>query len=158
MKIEYFKKPILIKYPMDKYLQYNFNYICQIVKKIEKHYPNKDLVLIGRGSSGLILCTAVSVILTANKKNVRIAYSRKDNENSHGTSLYGIYKKEKNTKYIVIDDFVDTGSTLKFILLDLKNSNIEELDMLILSNRKCFLKMKDFEEYFNKFKFIILNK
>lgn len=70
-------------------------------------------------------------------KDIKIYISRKEFEKSHSNNLEDLDTIDvSNTCIIVIDDFLDSGSTLKSILEDIdKTLNINQnLDMLCISN------------------------
>lgn len=113
-------------------------------KNLMNHFCEKNVhvVLCYTGLSGTALCTALMMeIYKKNKKrknklNYTMMYVRKENEESHGSdieegnwdetslSLYEISQK-KEIKFVFVDDFIDTGSTLrKMVRIIKKNTNI----------------------------------
>ncbi|KKN10175.1 hypothetical protein LCGC14_1039230 [marine sediment metagenome] len=62
-----------------------------------------------RGSSGAALAYPLSAQL-----NIPIICVRKSNESSHGLSIEGTQRNIK--RYVIIDDFMESGKTIKAIL------------------------------------------
>ena len=97
---------------------------------------DKSLALIARGNSGAILSGAMAAILQESRY-VSIHMSRKSSETSHGVNLDGLYSDAfKESHIIVVDDFMETGSTVLAILQDLREKfRIEvSIDMLCVGN------------------------
>ena len=62
------------------------------------------------GSSG----AAIAFYLTI-EHNIPIIYARKDNEKSHGTIIEGNKHTKGIKKYLIVDDFVCSGDTIRHI-------------------------------------------
>lgn len=62
-----------------------------------------------RGASGAAMAYPISAQL-----NIPLIYVRKPRELSHGLSIEGTNKNI--TKYIIVDDFIETGKTIKEII------------------------------------------
>lgn len=146
-----------IKIPLDQKLPYPIGgdcallskYILDLAKAITKLYNNEEsLFLVGRGSSGAILCGALAFKLTKQKRSVQIGIVRKPNEKTHDT--YGnIDNIEECDKVIIVDDFVASGNTIKQILKVLQKECFrDKYDMLCLSNAKHVVEEADYIDYF----------
>lgn len=83
----------------------------QMVAGIKKATKEDDIiVLIGRGSSGLILCTFIASLMPITK----VIHIKKEGEQSHSTQSTSVPNpQDKSIKYILVDDFASTGTTIK---------------------------------------------
>ena len=149
MELVYLNTDTPTFYPVGAYFSsHNWQYIVNIADKIMELVEDNSIpiILIGRGSSGAIIAGAVAAILYQHNRYVRIYISRKSSENCHGTQLDGLYSDAyKDNKIIVVDDFLDTGSTILAILEDLREKFRKEvtLDMLCIGN---YLDYSSFKE------------
>lgn len=133
-------------YPVGAYFLSNWEYIRKTADRIMSVFDDGEpLILIGRGTSGAILSGALAAILQEDR-TVSIHISRKSKEDSHGVNLDGLHSDNwKDSRIIVVDDFLETGNTILAILEDLKEKFREEvtLDMLCVGN---YLDYSSFEE------------
>ncbi|MEE8113878.1 MAG: hypothetical protein V3T23_05940 [Nitrososphaerales archaeon] len=84
--------------------------IDKIAKRIMTLKKKKSFgALAFRGTSGAALAYPLSAQL-----NIPLIYVRKLNETSHGLSIEGTQRNIK--KYVIIDDFMESGKTIKAIL------------------------------------------
>lgn len=140
MELVYLNTDTPAFYPVGAYFSpHNGRYIVNIADKIMELVGDNSIpiILIGRGSSGAIIAGAVAAILYQHDRYVQIYISRKTTESCHGTQLDGLYSDAyKDNKIIVVDDFLDTGSTILAILEDLREKFRKEvtLDMLCIGN------------------------
>ncbi len=86
-----------------------------------------------RGMSGVAVTTALSLALqNLREKKVKgftkirfeFAYVRKPNEKSHGVDVEcsrGYYGLRRPHRYILVDDFIDSGSTMTSILKKIRS-------------------------------------
>lgn len=75
--------------------------------------------ILGRGLSGATMGTAVSVAL-----NKPLMLARKAGEKTHSyqeiEGWYGLTDSQKRGKYIIVDDLVETGATIKETILTIQ--------------------------------------
>lgn len=149
MELVYLDSDTPAYYPIGAYFtSHNWSYIVNIADKIIELVEDKDtgIILIGRGSSGAIIAGAVAAILYQDGRHVQIYISRKTTESCHGVQLDGLYSDAyKDNKIIVVDDFLDTGSTILAILEDLREKFRGEvtLDMLCVGNYLGYASFKE---------------
>lgn len=140
MELVYLNTDTPTFYPVGAYFSsHNWQYIVNIADKIMELVEDNSIpiILIGRGSSGAIIAGAVAAILYQDGRYVQIYISRKTTENCHGTQLDGLYSDAyKESHIIVVDDFMETGSTVLAILQDLREKFRTEvtIDMLCVGN------------------------
>lgn len=132
----HFKHDYTLLYPVGSYyLDDSYKYIKEIAKIIHKTFSKKDrIILIARGHSGSILAGGIAYSLEEKGRKVEISVSRKS-ENSHGSNFSGVHRNLKNSRIVVIDDFIESGETISIILKDLSDRlGYSCFDMLCLSN------------------------
>lgn len=103
-----------ICYPVGKNLIINLPIIRKMGLAILKlplpEHKHVDLVCMG--SSGAIIASIISVMLIKKGYTTQIVHIKKNGESSHNGTVSGL----TNTHYnIVVDDFIDTGLTIKTI-------------------------------------------
>lgn len=111
--------------------------------------------LICRGTSGTILAGAVGYILKKKQHDVNIIVSRKCEESSHDYSMSGVEFLQSTDRpfSVIVDDFIDTGNTIKAILKD--------LDILCVDNCLSDKKVEEFPiiyELLQRFNYVLCNK
>lgn len=170
IKFKYFETTLKVRYPTGDHFSTNiYDYCRGIVDILRDLYPREDIILVGRGHSGSIIAGAIGYgLLACNpRRYINIYNVRKTREDSHA-NLYSsnIFKTiDDDTRIVIVDDFIDTGRTLKEIIKDLKSHlNSRTFDVLCVGN---YLDEKNFngeEEYpclknFSKcFEYVICNK
>jgi hypothetical protein len=120
---------IEMKYPIGKNMP-NLIFYCDVMAQlIREHAPINDrrLHFLCRGSSGAILAGIVASRLPHN--NVYITHFKKPGEYSHA----GEFMCEGDDYFIVIDDFMASGTTLNTICEKMLNVAYQFPDMLIVS-------------------------
>lgn len=160
MNLKYYSEPISCIYPTSFFFTCNQKYIRNVAKLIIETIPleYKRLVLAGRGTSGCILCGAVGELLAQEGICSSIFISRKS-ESHHDTS--DMPPLFLSCPIVVIDDFIETGQTVKAILEDLKSlcACIEHVDMLCVSNCGYRLEgLTHLQPILEKFNYIGCNK
>ena len=138
MRLIHFKEDTDCVYPVGASFNRNGDYIVEVARTIHT-MAGKDrrIALICRGTSGTILAGAVGYILKKRRHDVNIIVSRKCEESSHDYSMSGIgfLAPDSRPFSVVIDDFMDTGDTVKAILKDIdSNVTLPVLDMLCVDN------------------------
>ena len=113
----------------------------QMATILKKTYPRKEFLLIGRGSSGNILCSLVS-----NHCKVRRVISiKKEGEISHSRSSYMKYDSEKNCIMVIVDDFIATGETIRKIHEAIMEYGEQHIECLCVTRTVTEKDMKDYE-------------
>lgn len=117
----FFAQRTNVEYSVGFKFSFNTEYIKACAESIKSTFPDRDIALICRGSSGTIIAGGVGMILNDSGINVTIIVSRKPREFSHGATLEGLrYVDEKGYALIVIDDFMISGDTIREIFSDIQ--------------------------------------
>ena len=135
---------IIVGYPFG--VHWKHSYIQQCAEAIFNTYKEDieegtSITFIVRGTSGAMIAGAILNQLNNINPTTKtyILIVRKEGEDAHGSSLRGI-DKVGTTRFIVVDDFIASGETIKAIIQDLDRhfemsyhpSN--KYDMLCVSN------------------------
>ena len=116
-------------YPVGRNIPEACLFIDTVTPFLLEEIGNKKINLYVRGSSGAIL----GALLAKSVKNqVCIHYIKKKGEERHGTDLMGRFDSPEECN-VIIDDFICTGSTLKYIYEAIA-PHINKVDVLIVSN------------------------
>lgn len=165
MRLIHFKEYTDCVYPVGASFNRNRDYIVEVARTIHTIAgKDKRIALICRGTSGTILAGAVGYILKKKQHDVNIIVSRKCEENSHDYSMSGIEFLAPGSRpfSVVIDDFMDTGNTVKAILKDIdSNVTLPVLDMLCVDNCLSDKKVEEFPiiyELLQRFNYVLCNK
>ena len=157
MKFISFKNRFYINYPFG--CHWNNDYIKESANIIYKKYKNNNISLVVRGTSGAMI--AGGIITELHRKNIStsvdIILVRKNNESCHGYNLQGL---DKYSKIVIIDDFIDTGFTIKNILNNLDRifySNCCKYDMLIVGNFISNTNIDLYNNLFERFNYVVCN-
>ena len=141
MNMVFFAQKTSVEYPVGGSFNQNTEYIKACAESIKQTFPNRDIALICRGTSGTIIAGGVGLLLKDSGVNVTIVVSRKSNENSHEYGRLTGMSTAIREKYalVVIDDFMINGDTIREILWDIdhKYGDFEEtkiLDALCIAN------------------------
>lgn len=104
-----FLNPLLKRpyYPVGDDIQVAKNTAREMAEGIKAAFPTENICLVGRGSSGLILSSLISMFIPV----LQIINIKKDGESSHDTQA----AYNETYTYIVVDDFLSTGATLQAI-------------------------------------------
>lgn len=137
----FFAQKTHVEYPVGGSFNQNTEYIKACAESIKQTFPNRDIALICRGTSGTIIAGGVGLLLKDSGVNVTIVVSRKSREHSHEYGNLTGMSTAIREKYalVVIDDFMMDGDTIRNILADIDNQydNLEEikvLDALCIAN------------------------
>ena len=165
MQLIHFKEDTNCRYPVGASFNKNRDYIVEVARTIHTIAgKDKCIALICRGTSGTILAGAVGYILKKKQHDVSIIVSRKCEESSHDYSMSGIGFLVPSSRpfSVVIDDFMDTGNTIKAILKDIdSNVTLPVLDMLCVDNYISDKKVEEFPikyELLQRFNYVLCNK
>ena len=144
MIFKYLNTRCIPSYPIGAEYDDTYYYIREVADVINNTFKdyNTHLILIVRGSSGCIIGGGIAYILTRSMRKVSIAISRKLNEVCHGDNLEGLFTLNENKKIIVVDDFIESGNTMEYIIEDLKYNGINRADMLCVANKLSKTKTK----------------
>lgn len=156
-----------IYYPIGVDLDNNRIYTDKIAKVIYDTFKDQlskesTLVFIIRGTSGAIISgiVASSIQNLDSHINTKILIVRKPNEAAHGYSLQGISTVNKDKDIIIVlDDFIVTGNTIKAIIEQLDNSEIDlsKYHMLCLNNSITdLLKHKAISKILQRFTYTVM--
>jgi len=161
-------------YPVGKNIEHNAPLIKKMAEAIlilkKKHIKSKllkrdcELRLICTGSSGAIIAAGIVHYLQTKKffflkryKHLSILYIDKVTEESHKSKHYSIYTDDHN---VIVDDFVESGATIKHMLNQLNEKNQSfssfeggQVDIVITDGIPEFL-VNRFTKIFNKIKYI----
>lgn len=157
MKFISFKNRFYVDYPFGH--NWNNDYIKESANVIFKKYKNYNISLVVRGTSGAMIAGGIMSELYRKNilTNVNIVIVRKNNENYHGFNLQGL---DKFSKIVIIDDFIDTGFTIKNILNNLDtffDSNCCKYDMLIVGNFISNTNIDLYNNLFERFNYVVCN-
>lgn len=135
MELIYLKSECGVIYPVgDEYPTTTYHYVREVARVINKTFPEGDIILVVRGTSGTILAGGVAYLLSRKGRNVTITVSRKSGEVSHSHSLANLYFDMEGI-FIILDDFISSGETVDYIIKDLRRQRPNlQLDMLCVSN------------------------
>lgn len=165
MQLIHFKGDIECEYPVGASFNRNKDYIVEVARTIHTIAGKKRrIALICRGTSGTILAGAVGYILKKKNHDVNIIVSRKCEESSHDYSMSGVgFLGTKNKPFsVIVDDFMDTGNTIKAILKDIdSNITLPVLDMLCVDNYLSDEKLAEtpiIHEFLQRFNYVLCNK
>lgn len=123
------------EYPVYKNMSVVKSNADKIVKGLKKLYPRKGIVLFARGSSGIVIATAITLLLPCN-----IVYLRKPEEQSH--SSCGLYRDllSDNCVGVVVDDFISLGGTMAAISETLSGFSLhEKIEAVCIQNGEAGL-------------------
>lgn len=165
MQLIHFKEDTDCTYPVGASFNKNRDYIVEVARTIHTIAGReRPVALICRGTSGTILAGAVGYILKKEQHNVSIIVSRKYEENSHDYTMSGVGFLQSTDRpfSVIVDDFIDTGNTIKAILKDVDSDvTLPVLDMLCVDN---YLNDKKVEEspiiydLLQRFNYVLCNK
>lgn len=170
----HYSSKIIIDYPIGT--NWNHNYISENADIIFNTYKEDiengtTIAFVVRGTSGAMIAGAILNELHNINPSINscILVIRKKNENSHDFTLSGITTLT-DARLIVVDDFIQTGETIKEVLKNLDKyfeiplpSPKEKYDMLCICNplSKIALKKngcadwKTWKEILSRFEFVV---
>jgi orotate phosphoribosyltransferase-like protein len=165
MQLIHFKEDTECGYPVGASFNKNRDYIVEVARNIHTiARKKKHIALICRGTSGTILAGAVGYILKKKQHDVNIIVSRKCEESSHDYTMSGVgFLQSTNRPFsVILDDFMDTGNTIKAILKDVDfNVTLPVLDMLCVDNYLNDKKVEENPIIYNllqRFDYVLCNK
>lgn len=135
MEFKYLKANCGTYYPIGtEYPDTSYHYVREVTRVINETFPEGNIILLVRGTSGTILAGGVAYLLARKGRNVTISVSRKSEEKSHSSTYSNISKYTKGI-FIVLDDFICSGETVECILGDFLRLKKCKLDMLCVCNK-----------------------
>ena len=165
MQLIHFKEDTDCTYPVGASFNKNRDYIVEVARTIHTIAgKGKRIALICRGTSGTILAGAVGYILKKKHHDVNIVVSRKCEESSHDYTMSGVgFLQSTNRPFsVIVDDFMDTGNTIKAILKDIdSNVTLPVVDMLCVDNYLSDKKIAENSityEFLQRFNYVLCNK
>jgi len=118
-----------IKYPCGLYLYENRLIIEKMAIEVAAVYPNKDINLWCKGSSGSIIAGMMACML--NDREIIINHVKKSGEESHSEYMYSVPPDSIN---VVVDDFIRSGETIFSIVEHIKRKTSKNtVDCLCIS-------------------------
>lgn len=160
MEIINFSECIYLSYPIQHNLNsYFVKYVEECSKNIDKLFKNNTIVIACKGHSGSIIASSVAFQLkTIYNKQVIICVLRKMEEKAHDRQFVSYLDVLINNPIIVIDDFIDTGHTIKSIIsaIHLLIGKDRKIDELIVTNSESELS-RDHKDIIENFQYILCN-
>lgn len=125
------------RYPVGQYVHLNMKYVNAVATVLHDKWPDEEILLIGKGSSGSILAGMIASIMESKyDKDVDIFICRKTpTEVRHGNETIPFWYDNWIT--VVIDDFMDTGATVESIITEIRKTWCKpdyKFDALCISN------------------------
>jgi len=123
-----------IQYPVGTDIKGTMIAVKNMADAIKELYPLHENMKYGfnlfvRGSSGAIIGGLICEYLS--NYPIRICHIKKEGESSHFNSSY--LTNREAAKNIIIDDFISTGETVNIIYQKMIDSEINNVDLLIVS-------------------------
>ena len=100
-----------VEYPVGEYMRLNKPHMVKLSNAILQTFPNTNLTLWVRGSSGALLAGVISALATV---DVKVVYVYKEEEHSH--NVHDFTNPIKDSKNLIVDDFTCTFKTIIKIL------------------------------------------
>lgn len=117
-----------ISYPVGENMDEATEYINEVAKILinNKYCPRTNINIFCMGSSGTILSSLLYSKLITYCNYITIIHIKKEGETSHSPRIREFDKSRTN---IIIDDFTETGSTLKRIITAIGRISIDYVIM-----------------------------
>lgn len=84
--------------------------------------PNARPILLGVGSSGIVACAKMLELIGDEVPRLTMHVIKKANDNSSSHGSTSNYFAHRESIFVVVDDFVATGKTLKYVYGVIENS------------------------------------
>lgn len=98
----------------------------EVAKGYLEYLPDNIEGLLSTGSSG---CAIASAMMACSDRELIHIYIRKDSESAHGSDFAGVLRKE--IKYAIVDDFIDTGKTMKTLKKWAKDRKLDVTSIIV---------------------------
>lgn len=160
MEIINFSECIYLSYPIQHNLNsYFVKYVEECSKNINKLFKNDTIVIACKGHSGSMIASSVAFQLkTIYYKKVVVCILRKFEEKAHNNQFVSYLNVLINNPIIVIDDFIETGHTIRSIIsaIHLLIGEDRIIDELIVTNSEVELS-KYYKDIIENFQYILCN-
>lgn len=160
MEIIKFSEYIDLLYPIQHNLNsYFVKYVEECSKNINKLFKSNIIVLACKGHSGSMIASSIAFQLkTVYHKQVVVCILRKPEEKAHNYQFVSYLGALINNPIIVIDDFIETGHTIRSIInaIHLLIGNDRKIDELIVTNSGAELS-KHYKDIIENFQYILCN-
>ena len=173
-KFIHFGHSIIVNYPFGIYWKHS--YIQQSAEAIFNTYKEDidegtSITFVARGTSGAMIAGAMLNALyniNPTTKTYILIVRKEEDKSAHCSSLKGI-DNIGTTKFIVVDDFISSGETIKAIIQDLDKQfkriyhPSNKYDMLCISNfieaktlkKSQYHNYKKWKEICSRFKYVV---
>ena len=155
-----FSEYIYLSYPIQHNLNsYFVKYVEECSKNINKLFKNDTIVIACKGHSGSMIASSIAFQLkTVYHKQVVVCILRKHEEKAHNNQFVSYLNVLINNPIIVVDDFIETGHTIRSIIsaIHLLIGEDRKIDELIVTNSK-FMLNKYYKDIIENFQYILCN-
>lgn len=160
MEIMNFSECIYLSYPIQHNLNsYFVKYVEECSKNINKLFKNNTIVIACKGHSGSMIASSVAFQLkTVYHKQVVVCILRKFEEKAHNNQFVSYLSVLIKNPIVVIDDFIETGHTIRSIIsaIHLLIGEDRKIDELIVTNSEIELN-KHYKDIIDNFQYILCN-
>lgn len=155
-----FSECIYLSYPIQHNLNsYFVKYVEECSKNIDKLFKSSTIVIACKGHSGSMIASSIAFQLkTIYNKQVVVCILRKHEEKAHNHQFVSYLNVLINNPIIVIDDFIETGHTIRSIIsaIHLLIGDNRKIDELIVTNSEAELS-KHYKDIIENFQYILCN-
>ena len=160
MEIMNFSEYIYLLYPIQHNLNsYFVKYVEECSKNIDKLFKSSTIVIACKGHSGSMIASSIAFQLkTIYHKQVVVCILRKYEEKAHNHQFITHLDVLIDNPIIVVDDFIETGHTIRSIIntIHLLIGEDRLIDELIVTNSK-FMLNKYYKDIIENFQYILCN-
>lgn len=160
MEIMNFSEWISLSYPIQHNLNsYFVKYVEECSKNINKLFKNNTIVIACKGHSGSMIASSIAFQLkTIYNKQVVVCILRKVEEKAHNNKFVSYLDVLIKNPIIVVDDFIETGHTIRSIInaIHLLIGEDRIIDELIVTNSEVELS-KYYKDIIDNFQYILCN-
>ena len=161
MEIMNFSECIYLSYPIQHNLNsYFVQYVEECSKNINKLFKNDTIVIACKGHSGSMIASSIAFQLkTVYHKQVVVCILRKIEEKAHNNQFVSYLNVLIKNPIVVIDDFIETGHTIRSIIsaIHLLIGEDRKIDELIVTNSEIELS-KHYKDIIDNFQYILCNQ
>ena len=161
MEIMNFSEWISLSYPIQHNLNsYFVKYVEECSKNINKLFKNNTIVIACKGHSGSMIASSIAFQLkTIYNKQVVVCILRKVEEKAHNNKFVSYLDVLIKNPIIVVDDFIETGHTIRSIInaIHLLIGEDRIIDELIVTNSEVELS-KYYKDIIDNFQYILCNQ
>ena len=161
MEIINFSESIYLSYPIQHNLNsYFVKYVEECSKNIDKLFKSSTIVIACKGHSGSMIASSIAFQLkTVYHKQVVVCILRKFEEKAHNRQFITHLDVLIDNPIIVVDDFIETGHTIRSIInaIHLLIGEDRLIDELIVTNSVAELN-KHYKDIIENFQYILCNQ